>query len=538
LRAALGGDAVSRSPSHHWKVAVLFARLRNFSEAIEALEYGDRIASANDPERPLYAGFVYLRSGRYIEGETLLRQYLQESNPSKKNAAIAYDLLGSELRRKLAIYEAESRFKSALKLKEKIGDFVGQGITLGNLGRIYLYTMRPVDAVSYFQRNLALADQHCPESEGIARNNLAEAQVVLGQYGRARDVLAPILHNDSRFTERDRGFAQVVLAEAALAEADMQTAKIALRDATNQFESCSEENGLFMVVELKGIVALSNGWMITANRLFRDFDAKLAIMADHLFSIYRWRRRALLASQFGDENVTMSALDQAKKNAIRNGLPSDDIDDEMIELRKLAQGLEPPFGTVAWFSYWQSRLPCPVANGLRRVHQHPLGWFRWAEETCEFLEALLLVALDEKAHDVDRLSFGQKVQGFRTMVREWTGKYTRSRSSWNSVVRSFEELVAMRNRTVHPTDSTVAPTDEEIIGVSRSILHFVARHISIHVSNDVIDIGEDTANSHPDQVERRGIVLDGQKVSVPVNLLRVQEPVSETDMAEDLTEPN
>lgn len=84
-------DVRTGSALFHWKLAVLFARLRRLTEANEALHHGDCLGSTADPRRRLYAGFVYFRSAQYEEGEAVIRELLQRNDTPNRDAAIAFD---------------------------------------------------------------------------------------------------------------------------------------------------------------------------------------------------------------------------------------------------------------------------------------------------------------------------------------------------------------------------------------------------------------------------------------------------------------
>jgi tetratricopeptide (TPR) repeat protein len=464
----------SRSAELHWKAAVLFARMHRSTEAVEALELGDSIGSNEDKLRILYAGFVYLRVGRRNEGENLLREFIGQDKTQRREAAIAFDLLGTELRRQLKITEAEDRFKSALRLKKKVNDFAGQGITLGNLGRISLYSMRPHDAIAYFQKNVTITQEHAQESVGIARNNLAEAYVVANQVDSAVSALEPMLNEPERFSPRDRGFSQVVVAEGLLSSRDFEGAAKALNRATTEFEKCVERNGLFLVEELEGLLALSKGWGITAEKHFESFDTKLKLLGDHLFSVYRWRRRAFLATLQSNEKTVVDALESARKAAISAGLPSEDIDIELREFRKLTQGTEPTLGSKPWFVYWQTRSPVALASALGMVEQHPLGFFLLAERACEFFEAMLSEALGVPIKPPERRSFGSKVQGLRAMARQWCTMRRKSTKKWDELLRGFDAVVEMRNRTVHSSPTGPKVSNEEVLPHIETFLRFAS----------------------------------------------------------------
>lgn len=476
----------------HWRTAVLFARLGRGAEAIDALEYGDRLATPDDPRRLLYAGFVYLKTQRFHDGESMLRRFLEQPNSANRDIAIAFDLLGTELRRQHRLHEATDRFKSALRLKRKIKDFVGQGITLGNLGRIALYSSHLDEAIGFLEDNVKVTSAHARDSEGIARNTLVEALAVAARYTSARAVAGPVL-TGSRFTARDRGFAHVALAEVAISERDVIRAAEALRSARIEFEECAERDGLLLVDEISAVVALANGWRITADTHFKYFDNKLTTMNDRLFAIYRWRRRAMLAASVGDEATVRTALATAKSAAIRAGLPSEDIEADLRELSKVALGTEPAPGSPWWFVYWQARAPMPLAIALQNVRTHALGLFRWSEQACEFVESILLGVLNLELDASERRSFGAKVQRVRTMARQWYAEHPDDKNSWEVLIASLEALVGVRNRVVHSDGRPASDSADETYAFARTVLKFVTSNIKLTAiaadGNEIVLVG-------------------------------------------------
>lgn len=440
-----------------------------------------RGSPTNKKSELLYAGFVLLRARRYAEGERLLRDFikqvraLKQVGAQKQEPAIAFDLLGSELRRQVKVSEAEDRFKSAVRLKRESQDFLGLGITLGNLGRINLYSMRPRDAIPYFDENVRITQQYAPESEGIARNNLAEAFVVANQVEMTMATLRPIFEHPMRFTATDSGFAQLVRAEALLLIRDYDGAAEALNSSATEFERCGEANGIHLLQELEGVAALARGRRITAEIRFNFFDTRLQALGDELYAIYRWRRRALLvAIQMQENSVAEAALINARNASISAGLPSEDIEIELRELRRMAQGLEPPLGSELWLFYWQTRIVEPLSGALSKLGQHPspLDYFLFAEQACEYFESAVTAQLGVPKSEASRRSFGDKVQGLRAIVRKWSETSSNQKISWEELIASFETLVELRNRTVHPKPDAPKGSEENILAHIQTILRF------------------------------------------------------------------
>jgi hypothetical protein len=124
--------------------------------------------------------------------------------------------------------------------------------------------------------------------------------------------------------------------------------------------------------------------------------------------------------------------------------------------------------------YWQTRSPVALASALGMVEQHPLGFFLLAERACEFFEAMLSEALGVPIKPPERRSFGSKVQGLRAMARQWCTMRRKSTKKWDELLRGFDAVVEMRNRTVHSSPTGPKVSNEEVLPHIETFLRFAS----------------------------------------------------------------
>ncbi len=471
-------------PSLFWKLAVLLARAGRIEEALQALRVGDeRCTEARPAERWLFGGFVSLRAANDPEAESCLRRFLSGSTPNDRSEAIGFDLLGQVLRRRGDLSGAEDAFECALRSKRKLNDGPGTGVTLGNLGRLLLYQNRPLPALRYFEENRSLVEtSEDTKPLGIIQNNMAEALFLAGRSSEARRLLNEVLEPESAHTAVDRAFAAVLHAEVELYEKNTDQATVLISRARDHFEQSEFPEGVALTEEVEGLVATAKAWRLSACHRFRVFEAALEGLGDSLFSVFRHRRRAVFAAEFGDEDLLLQSINTAKRVAVSSRLPLlSEIETEYEALKDIIAGRQPQgFGTLAWSRYWRGRLPRPLALRFPRKQDDTLAWFKFAEKATEYL--LVAVLADDPTYDFaalqSRLSFGSKVGSLREALHRRRRRSLEGSPDRDSIVRALEDLVESRNRFVHSDRSKGAADLEMQI---TPLMRFLADETRLHI---------------------------------------------------------
>jgi hypothetical protein len=504
LRERLGGI---EEPSPHWRAAVLLGRLNRLEEASENLLRGDQLLTCEPPhERTLFGAFLSVKQGQYAEAIRDLREYLRWRGIPQRDEAIANDLLGQVLRRKGDLAGARDAFACALEAKGALGDVDGLGITLGNLGRLELYSARFKQAVTLLERNLeTLATQPTP-SLGLVRNNLAEAYLCDGQIDSARENVRSVIEA-AESSVVDCGFAQALLVEIELTERRPNPASEALGSARSHFEDAAFGDGVILLEELEGFLATAAGWTLTAERRFSNFDEVLRERQDPLFHSYRLRRRAHVAAACGDDGLLRRALEQARQISRANDLPIvADLIEEGESLVRVATGQEPEPGTAHWAMHWRTRLARPLARELPQSSEDPLTLFAFVERLTDL--CLLVSAANLEAHGREwkpsqRMSLGAKVGALRknltVLSNVGSGLFA---AGVSSLLDDLERFVQIRNQLVHPLD---AIPERDGMKEATTIFGRLLRH-SVHVlelklddtsSGDVLSLQGTTATLPP-----------------------------------------
>ena len=93
---------------------------------------------------------------------------------------------GVEQFRRSQFREALQTYQQVLRIRQELGDKVGEGITLNNIGTVYLYQGEYATALEFYQQALVLHKQVGNKAmEGTTLNNLGEVYRNLGEYAIA-----------------------------------------------------------------------------------------------------------------------------------------------------------------------------------------------------------------------------------------------------------------------------------------------------------------------------------------------------------------
>ncbi len=173
-----------------WKLACAYARRNQLVDAREELRHGDRLASGPiPPERILYEGLILFRGEQLAEAEAKLREFFKCKGTDPLGIAVGLDMLGTLASKQGRLSEANDFYASALREKEAISDVPGQCMTLGNLGRLALYSGNDHGAVAFFKKNLSLTESISDAVHlGLIKNQIAEALLASGDIDQGAGV--------------------------------------------------------------------------------------------------------------------------------------------------------------------------------------------------------------------------------------------------------------------------------------------------------------------------------------------------------------
>jgi hypothetical protein len=455
------------SAADHWCLAVMLARQGHVEEAARHLQGGDLLAPGEPPpERFLYGGYLAFRGDNLDGAETAFRAFLAADAPRPQDLAVAYDLLGRVLTLRSNPDAAMDAYSSACAVKEQIDDLAGKSITLGNLGRLALFLGRYREAVSHFRENLKLIGSlGAQEQRGIVRNNLAEALLALGGSAEPQELLGAA-RQDLASSARDRGFADLLLAELYLAHDRLAEGASALEKGRGWLERASDQDGLALADEVEGLIALARGWAMTARRRFREFDAVAPQRAGTLYHTYRLRRRAFYAAQVGDYPSAQEFLAVTKKIALAKSLPIvAAVERDLAAFKGMASGNEPPADhEEMWALFWRRRLPRPLARAMPVATQELMPLFTFAEEFMNFsllATAALLEDTGDRPAFQQRRTLGQTLGVLREAVNLLPLRQKPCPlPEAEAILGDLARLVQLRNGYVHGSDRSAQSASE------------------------------------------------------------------------------
>lgn len=463
----------------YWKLAAFLAREGRSKEALEALALGDKIQAPVDlPERSLYAALVFMKSSGNEEAEPELRAFLKTGR--RELHGIAYDLLGT-IKRDSDVAGAADLYRAAVEAKKRTGDDVGRSISLGNLGRLLLHQNRFDEASSSFRKNLQLTTElNNVKSLGIVKNNLAEALLGKGSYEEAMTLLRDVSESPNS-SNVDRGYALGNIGQVYVLQRNLENAVVATASAREAFEAAGNSEGLFLIEEIDGLIALARNWTRTAQTRFNIFDDGFKLALHGLLRIYRYRRRAEIAASAGLLEQMIRHLEGARSIAHEQGIPLlADIDHDEDVLRKHVSGFPPELGEgTIWLPYWQNRLPFPLALALPKDASDPMGMFLFVERVAD----LLILILDETGLPPS-MSIGGKVG----VLRELKVKLLLEPNleDGESILRTLGTVADLRNSYVHKR--AVQPHREEVASRARALLEavllFVSQQVEVYEVNE------------------------------------------------------
>lgn len=104
--------------------------------------------------------------------------------------ARVFDTFGQMLHHQGLLCEARLEFERALRLRQAVGDTLGEAWTLGNLGRLCMELGDFEAATAYIARDLALVEQHTPEQTRLRAqllSHLGTCALERGQGPQAQD---------------------------------------------------------------------------------------------------------------------------------------------------------------------------------------------------------------------------------------------------------------------------------------------------------------------------------------------------------------
>jgi len=191
----LCGDDVDRARLMR-KVGVLHERQGRYREALSCYTRGRRLlpgtttgAATERSELDLASAGIRSRQGRYREGVTLATRATEDATRARHRSGLAHALL---LRHVMSVYLGDPDDElahSALEIFEELGDLVGQGNVLNNLGIGAYYLGRWTAARQYYEGSRA-ARIRSGDVVGAAteENNIAEILSDQGHLDEARSL--------------------------------------------------------------------------------------------------------------------------------------------------------------------------------------------------------------------------------------------------------------------------------------------------------------------------------------------------------------
>lgn len=188
-------------------------------------------------ELDLASSGIRLRQGRYREGMALARQAAHEAESARHDAGVAHSLYLQHL---ISVYLAEpddSLGLAALETFESIGDLVGQGNALNNLGISAYYRGRWAESTDFYDRSRE-ARLRSGDAVGAAteENNIGE---ILSDQGHFE--AAGAFFESAAATWRGAGYKVGValatsnLGRLAARQGDIEAGRARLLEAESQF---------------------------------------------------------------------------------------------------------------------------------------------------------------------------------------------------------------------------------------------------------------------------------------------------------------
>ncbi len=174
---------------------------------------------------------------------------------------------------------------------------------------------------------------------------------------------------------RDRGYASLILTESSVVRYDLNGAVLHLANARSGLEAARDQYGSHLADEVEGMVAVSNGWWLTASRRFDSTDSSLEQGRDILVWIYRLRRLRIRLRLYSARQLVDQFIDRAIALASSHGVPiMSRLRNDQVLLQAIADGRAPAVTkNEAWYSYWKHRLPRPLAARCRRATKTSSG---------------------------------------------------------------------------------------------------------------------------------------------------------------------
>jgi tetratricopeptide (TPR) repeat protein len=148
-------------------------------------------------------GTVYLLQKNYPQAlaayEAARASFAALNEPG--SVATSWHQIGSTYANAGEPHKAEDAYRQSLAIKVRLGDIAGQAGTLGQLGILYAdLPGRAEDAVVFFRQALEKTMEYGDTAdEGRQRNNLANALLMLGLWGEAREQILQALACNAQF---------------------------------------------------------------------------------------------------------------------------------------------------------------------------------------------------------------------------------------------------------------------------------------------------------------------------------------------------
>lgn len=497
-------EAMNESSSSilYWQLAVVLARKNLISDAELALKKGDEKSNGEANIRKLYRAYVQLKQRDWKASEVNIRSFLK-SDETPYETAIAFDLLGQCLKQQNKIDDSIASHLRAIQVKNKIGDLLGCSISLGNVGRTYLYTCDYNKAIEKFSKNLDIVNRiGNKKARGIVLNNLAEAYICNGQFSIAKTLLKNLL-DEALFSQEDYGFANLLLAELSVFEGDIEMAKGCLEIAKSNFERAGSSGGIYLSEEIDGLISMAQGWRSFARMRFDNFKEKARITAGDLFWSYRLRRRAYLAALLMNDDYRQF-INEAKSIIVEKFLSAMPLlEIEVSAFDSLFHGSDPSTeaGSI-WLQYWAKRLPVIFAKKLPFFHTDTAQIAEFLEFCLDFLILLAdaeLQSTEYKWKLERKTGLGIKVGLLREASSYLNIKGVVLFPEQTKLLNYFKELVEIRNIYAHPNwQKNERNITEEARSLFTKIVKYISDEIKISIqrsNENQVTLTENNANN-------------------------------------------
>lgn len=479
----------STDPNMYWRLAVVLGRKGqdHLPEARRHLQSGDDLTTRDNwpVERLLYGAFISFAEGMYDTAEAELLQFIWHLAPDSIDRAVAHDLMGRIFSQKGKPLDAVDWFQTAVRMKRRIGDSVGQSITLGNLGRLCLYLGEYRSAEEHFRDNLRLIESSSQTSAGAqVRTHLAEALLAQDRCSEGLDLLDQVLA-DATTSSGDRGFACLMAAQAHLLCGRRERARESLDAARAWCELVRSSVGLDLAEEVEGLVAVARGWSVTAQKRFAYYSDTPAVRAHTLYHVYRLQRRAVHAAALKEPAVARQALGRAYELAVKSTLPVMRCLERIKDLMEShTDGVEPADARdEAWLRFWRDRLPRPLALALPLDTRDRLSLGMFGEAFAHFALLATTAQLDDTL--ADRLPYRVTLGHLVGLLREALRRLDKSgRESVlpdaSRLLPPLERFVQLRNAYVHKGDRA-DETGEEMRRIFADLVRYAGRTFRLQV---------------------------------------------------------